>query len=106
MNKNRLRRYTVSVSLALALATAFGCAATPTTESTGEFIDDAAITAKVKAEILNRPTLKMLDIHVQTDKGVVRLSGTVASQSKVDEAGKVARSVAGVSSVRNDLRHM
>ena len=101
-----LQRSASAILLTAALATIMGCAATATRESTGEYVDDAAITTKVKAAILDRPTLKLLDIHVETVKGVVHLWGVVASQSIVDEAGKVAAGVAGVRSVRNDMRHM
>jgi osmotically-inducible protein OsmY len=99
-----LNRTASAVFLAIALVTAYGCAATATRESTGEYIDDAAITTKVKAAILDRPTLKLLDIHVETLNGVVHLWGAVASRSTIEEAGNVARSVAGVKSVKNDLR--
>ncbi len=103
---NRLQRSASAVFLAVTLATMLGCAATSTRESTGQFVDDAAITAKVKAKILDRPTLKFLDIHVNTDKGVVHLWGVVGSQSIIDEAGRLASGVPGVKSVKNDLRLM
>lgn len=103
---NQLKRSASAVFLALTLITMLGCAATQTRESTGQFVDDAAITTKVKAAILDRPTLKLLDIHVETDRGVVHLWGIVASQSMIDEAGRVAGSVAGVKSVKNDMRVM
>ncbi len=98
------RRCASAVFLAVTLATALGCAATATRQSTGEYVDDAAITAKVKATILDRPSLKVLDIQVETLRGVVHLRGIVASQSMMDEAGKVARGVNGVKSVKNELR--
>ena len=101
-----LNRIASAVFLGIALASAYGCAATATRESTGEYVDDAAITTKVKAAILNRPTLKLLDIHVKTRKGAVHLWGTVASRAAIEEAGKLARGVAGVISVKNDLRQM
>jgi osmotically-inducible protein OsmY len=103
---HQLKRSASAVFLALALACIAGCAATPTTESTGQYIDDAAITAKVKAAILDQPALKSLDIHVDTFKGTVRLSGIVASRSIIDRATEVARGVAGVKSVRNEMRVM
>jgi len=101
-----LNKTASAVFLGIALATAYGCAATATKESTGEYIDDAAVTTKVKAAIFDRPTLKLLDIHVETRKGVVHLWGPVASRSAIEEAGNVARSVAGVKSVKNDLHLM
>lgn len=103
---NQLNRNASAVVLALALATITGCAATPARESTGEYIDSAAITAKVKAGILEQPTLKLFDIHVETFKGVVRLSGAAASQSSIDKAVDIARGVNGVKSVKNEMRIM
>jgi len=103
---HQLKRSAFAVFLALALAGIAGCAATPTTESTGQYIDDAAITAKVKAALLDQPPLKSLDIHVDTFKGTVRLSGIVASRATIDQATEVARGVAGVKSVRNEMRVM
>lgn len=103
---HQLKRSASAVFLAVSLASITGCAATPTTESTGQYIDDAAITAKVKAAILDQPTLKSLDIHVDTFKGTVRLSGIVASRATIDKATEVARRVAGVKSVRNEMRVM
>jgi len=80
-----------------------GCAATSQQESTGEYIDDSVITSKVKAAILNEPSLKVFQISVDTNKNVVQLSGTVATGSERAKAGEVARAVPGVRSVRNDL---
>lgn len=79
------------------------CAATPTRESTGEYIDDATITAKVKEAIFDDPMLKVLQIKVQTYKGVVELSGFVDSSQAASHAGEVAERVPGVKSVRNEL---
>jgi len=95
------KRITAAVFLAVMLAATIGCAASFPDESAGEYLDDAVITAKVKASILDRPTLKFFDIHVETIVGVVQLRGVVASQSTIDEAVKVARSVSGVKSVKN-----
>ena len=61
----------------LLVATAMGCASTRTQEGTGEYVDDTAITTKVKAAIFNEPTLKSAEINVETFKGVVQLSGFV-----------------------------
>jgi osmotically-inducible protein OsmY len=87
-----------AASMALA-----GCASTSKTEGTGEYVDDVVITTKVKAEILNEPTLKSMEINVETYKGVVQLSGFVASPASIDKAAAVARGVKGVTSVKNDI---
>ena len=92
-----------ALSLTCAIALATGCASTPSQSSTGEVIDDSVITTKVKAAIFNDPILKTAEISVETVKGVVQLSGFVSDPKEVAQAGKVARSVGGVSSVKNDL---
>ena len=68
-----------------------------------EYVDDAAITAKVKAAILAEPSLKSSDIKVETEKGTVHLSGAVGSEEEQKKAADVAVAVKGVSSVKNDL---
>jgi hyperosmotically inducible protein len=72
-------------------------------EKTGEYMDDSAITAKIKAEILSDPLLKVSQINVTTTNGVVKLSGKVDSQQSIDRAMEIARSVKDVKSVENDL---
>jgi len=98
------KRSISAVFLAVTMATALGCAGTATRESTGEFFDDAAITTKVKAAILNQPPLSVFEIKVDTFKGNVKLSGLVKSQANIDRAIEVARSVSGVKSVKNDMQ--
>ena len=88
----------------VAVAGILGCAATSKSESTGQYVDDTAITAKVKAAIFEQPTLKSAEINVETFKGVVQLSGFVSSQENVNTAMATARTVTGVSSVKNDMR--
>ncbi|HEX5640674.1 MAG TPA: BON domain-containing protein [Burkholderiaceae bacterium] len=90
--------------VAVSLVSAVGCASTPQKEGTGEYIDDTMITTKVKAAILNEPTLKSAEINVETFKGVVQLSGFVNSRADIDKAAAVARGVGGVKSVKNDMR--
>ncbi|MDB5772522.1 MAG: hypothetical protein V7606_2587 [Burkholderiales bacterium] len=89
---------------AIALAALVGCASTPTTQSTGQYMDDTAITTKVKAAIFNEPSLKSKEINVETSKGRVQLSGFVGSAEDINRAAAVARGVSGVTSVKNDMR--
>ncbi len=72
-------------------------------ESPGEYVDDAVITAKVKAAVLQEPSLKSAEINVETAKGVVQLTGFVRSRADINKAVKVARKVKGVKSVKNDI---
>ncbi|MCW0235981.1 MAG: BON domain-containing protein [Ferrovibrio sp.] len=79
------------------------CSSTPKQESTGEYIDSAAITTKVKAELVKDPVTKAGQISVETFKDSVQLSGFVDSAASKARAEQIARSVQGVRSVRNDL---
>ena len=72
-------------------------------ESAGAYIDDSAITAKVKAALLADSALKSFAIHVVTNHGAVLLSGTVNSEAMIGHATTVARGVSGVRIVHNDL---
>lgn len=94
----------LGLSATLALIALVGCAATTTRDSTGQYIDDSAITTKVKAALFNDPSLKSNEISVQTFKGRVQLSGFVQSQENIDQAVADARGVRGVASVDNDMR--
>jgi osmotically-inducible protein OsmY len=87
----------------LVLAVVAGCASTRTQESTGQYVDDSTITAKVKAEILGDSALKVFEIGVETFKGTVQLSGFVNSADIRNRAGVVAGRVSGVRSVKNSL---
>jgi len=101
MNKvNRL----LATCIASAMLFALGCASTSTQESAGQYIDDSTITTKVKAAIFNEPSLKVFQINVETYKQVVQLSGFVNSGTEIAKAASVARTVAGVASVKNDIR--
>lgn len=95
---------TVSLWACVAMTPAYlGCASTQKSESTGEYVDDSVLTTKVKASILNEPSLKSMQINVETFKGVVQLSGFVDSAEHVAWAGKVAARIQGVKEVRNGL---
>jgi osmotically-inducible protein OsmY len=94
----------VKYSVCIGLITLFlGCAATQNRESTGEYVDDAVITTKVKAAIFNEPSLKVFQISVETFKGEVQLGGFVDSAQSISKAGEIAGKVAGVRLVRNNL---
>ena len=69
----------------------------------GNFMDDSAITAKVKAALVDNENIKSTDISVKTDKKVVTLSGFVESQAQAEQAVTIAKGVEGVSSVSDKL---
>ena len=79
------------------------CAPTATRESTGEYLDDSAITTKIKTKLLGDPLVSGFAISVETFRGRVILSGFVNSQAQVDRAVALAREVPGVREVQSVL---
>ncbi len=72
--------------------------------STAVAVSDTALTTKVKASLLAQPELKSLGIHVETEKGVVMLSGFVESKAEADKAVKAAKAVDGVANVKSAIK--
>jgi osmotically-inducible protein OsmY len=66
--------------------------------------DDLFVNAAVKSALLRAPEIGHAGIHVSTSRGVVQLSGFVASREVMLRAAEIARSVVGVRLVRNDMR--
>ena len=69
-----------------------------------EVVDDATITTKIKAEFAKDKAVSALNIKVDTDKGVVKLSGNAKSKDEAAKAESIAKSAAGVVSVKNDIQ--
>lgn len=100
----QLSKYFSFLFMVFALVSIVSCASTHKKEGTGEYVDDAVITTKVKAAIVKEDSLKVSEINVETFKGVVQLSGFVSSQADIATAVRVASGVGGVKSVKNDMR--
>jgi len=83
--------------------TASGDAPDPN-RTVGTRIDDAGITMRVKARLLEDPVVKGLQIDVDTRDGVVFLTGSVASDAERTQAIQVARATEGVVNVEANLR--
>ena len=66
-------------------------------------LSDGAVTAKIKSKMALDDTVKALSIDVDTDSGVVTLSGTVNSQAEKAKAVQLAKETAGVTSVVDRL---
>lgn len=92
------------VWMAVLLIGLAGCAGTPSRDSTGEYIDDAAITTKVKSGMFADKEVSGLNISVDTIKGVVHLTGNAATKQESNKAATIARNVAGVKSVNNGIQ--
>jgi hyperosmotically inducible periplasmic protein len=72
-------------------------------QTTGEYIDDAGLTAAVKARLANNQVSSMGRVGVETVDGVVYLTGVVRSGPDRAEAARLARQVDGVKRVNNNL---
>lgn len=97
---NFIPRLLISLVLVVSVT---GCAGGKKYESTGEYLDDVAITTKVKTSILGDSKLKVMQISVKTFKGAVQLSGFVDSKEVAERAVELSRTVRGVKSVNNSL---
>jgi hyperosmotically inducible protein len=71
--------------------------------SVGEVVDDAVITAKVKTALATDKTVAAHEVNVTTREGVVQLAGFVDSSAQKSQASEVARKIAGVKQVDNQL---
>jgi hyperosmotically inducible periplasmic protein len=94
----------IAMAALLATATLAACATGPGYESNAAAIDDATITADVKAALTQDPETRASNISVNTIRGTVELIGFVNSREEGDEAAHDARGVAGVRSVDNKLQ--
>ena len=100
---NMLKRFSAFLMIA-AMVSVLGCATQSEPQSAGAYMGDSWVTTKVKAGILNEPSLKVSQINVETYNGVVQLSGFVDNAASQAKAVEIARAVKGVTSVKNDMR--
>ncbi|MCB5185703.1 BON domain-containing protein [Methylobacillus gramineus] len=67
-------------------------------------LSDSVVTTKVKAAFAKDKLVSATDIKVETDSaGLVQLSGTAKSKKESDHAAKLAKSIKGVTAVKNDI---
>lgn len=95
-----------SRSLVCALALGFGAALSAedaTQRSAGQTLDDATITATVKAQLLADPATEGFDINVDTVSGVVTLRGGADNDADKQTAARIASAVHGVKRVNNEI---
>ncbi len=100
---NQFKRI-AAFSIAALMVGVAGCAGSPTSESTGEYVTDSWITTKVKTALVDSPSVKATEVNVETFKGAVQLSGFVSSPTAMNEAVRITRDIRGVTSVKNDMR--
>ena len=80
-----------------------GCQAL-TGETLGEHIDDTTITTTVKTRLAGEKGTTLTRVQVDTDRGVVQLSGVVDSAADKSRAEQITRGVGGVKGVKNNLQ--
>jgi osmotically-inducible protein OsmY len=97
------RHHLASVVAVVALLTATGCAVTRGQETTGAYIDDAAITTSVKARYVDNKDVDASSIKVETLNGTVMLSGFAKNSTERVTAEDIAMKVKGVKSVKNAI---
>lgn len=101
MKNTRLLKALGAAALAATLA---ACAAHDGHRSAGQYTDDTATTARVKAALVQTEGVSAADVQVETYNGVVQLSGFVPSKDAASQAVQAARGVNGVKEVRNDIQ--
>ena len=99
MRNQKIKSIGVAALLVLA-----GCASTKTQQAPGEYVDDATVTAKVKAALIADSKAEAHHIDVEPYRGVVQLSGFVESANERAAAVADAQKVTGVKSVRDNLQ--
>jgi len=83
--------------------TGAGCAGTRTERSTGAYLDDKGIETRVKTALFRDPAVSGFDVHVNTFRGDVQLSGFVDTSEQKERAAQIAREIPGVVMVTNNL---
>jgi osmotically-inducible protein OsmY len=99
----QLRTKLASIIAILTLVTASGCAVTRGQETTGAYIDDAAITTSLKARFVDNKDVDASSIKVETLNGTVMLSGFAKNTNERMTAEEIAMKVKGVKSVKNSI---
>jgi len=80
-----------------------GCAVSDGQSSVGQYVDDTAITTRVKARFAEDKSVSAMRIQVETLNGTVQLSGFATSQTEKDNAAALARGVSDVKKVANNI---
>ena len=83
---------------------AAGCSVFSKQETTGEYVDDATISTKVKSKLASEGGMNLANqVKVETMNDVVQLSGFVPSDKDRTKAEQITWTVQGVKAVRNNI---
>lgn len=103
LNNKPVLTLALAAALVSTLGATSGCAVARDQQTAGSYVDDAALTTRVKAKFAADPTVSAMSISVETLKGTVQLSGFAKSAAERSVAEKLARETSGVVAVRNDI---
>lgn len=103
LNNKSVLTLALAAALVSTLGATSGCAVARNQETVGAYVDDAALTTRVKAKFAADPTVSAMSISVETLKGTVQLSGFAKNSEERSVAEKLARATSGVVAVRNDI---
>jgi hyperosmotically inducible protein len=100
----KIKNITVALFMATAtVAGLTGCAGDRYHQSTGEHIDDAATSGRVRDALSSDTMYKYPDVKVTTFKGTVQLSGFVDNRAQKEHAYTLAKNTTGVKNVENNI---
>jgi hyperosmotically inducible protein len=99
----KLTHALIASAAALAIVGTTGCSVARDQQSVGSYIDDSALTTRVKAKFAEDPVVSAMSIQVETLKGMVQLSGFAKSAEERSKAEVLAKNTSGVTGVRNDI---
>lgn len=98
--------YARAIAIAVLTVTSLisaGCAVVRGQETTGSYVDDAAITTSIKAKFIEDKIVSASSISVETLNGTVQLSGFAKNAAEKNQAERLARGNRNVRAVRNDI---
>ena len=101
--KNMTRALAFSFVAVTAVLGTTACSVARDQQTVGSYVDDAAITAAVKAKMAEDKSVSATAISVETLKGVVQLSGFAKSDAEKARAAEIARTTKNVREVRNSI---
>jgi len=105
--KEKIMKYARALAFAavagLTIVTATGCSVARNQQTAGSYVDDAGITAAVKAKMAEDKNVSATSISVETLNGTVQLSGFAKSQAEKTQAENIARNTKNVREVRNSI---
>jgi hyperosmotically inducible protein len=94
----------VAAVTAAAVFAISGCSVMRGEQSGGEYVDDAALTARVKAALLDDEQVKGTMFNVDVNQGKVTLSGTAENAAEAKRAESIAKQTPGVKGVESTIR--